>query len=185
MASEVAKFEEMDAKAMSLLVSFISDQYLGCIRENSTMKEMWEALENTFAKKSSGRQMVLRNQIARLKLKEGTSLRTHLQQIEDLVWQLRVAGSKLEESDVCSALSLSLPESYDPLMTLPHRLPPPQLPTWQDCHELWSKNRRRQLREQQESSLNLPPGKPTGSTIKLDGITLPGGAGAPAGINMM
>uniref|UniRef100_A0A182JQ52 Cyclin-dependent kinase 12 n=1 Tax=Anopheles christyi TaxID=43041 RepID=A0A182JQ52_9DIPT len=67
---------------------------------------------------------------------------------------------------------------------IPEQLPPPQLPTWQDCHELWSKKRRRQLREQQESSLNLPPGKPTGSAIKLDGITLPG-AGAPTGINMM
>ncbi|XP_059478139.1 cyclin-dependent kinase 12 isoform X2 [Neocloeon triangulifer] len=39
------------------------------------------------------------------------------------------------------------------------RLPPPQLPTWQDCHELWSKKRRRQLREQ-ESLAHLPPGKP-------------------------
>jgi hypothetical protein len=39
------------------------------------------------------------------------------------------------------------------------RLPPPQLPTWQDCHELWSKKRRRQQREQ-ESLANLPPGKP-------------------------
>ncbi|XP_052896436.1 cyclin-dependent kinase 12 isoform X2 [Anopheles moucheti] len=65
---------------------------------------------------------------------------------------------------------------------IPEQLPPPQLPTWQDCHELWSKKRRRQLREQQESSLNLPPGKPSGSTIKLDGITLPGG---PTGINML
>uniref|UniRef100_A0A182WPN8 Uncharacterized protein n=1 Tax=Anopheles minimus TaxID=112268 RepID=A0A182WPN8_9DIPT len=65
------------------------------------------------------------------------------------------------------------------------QLPPPQLPTWQDCHELWSKKRRRQLREQQESALNLPPGKPSGSTIKLDGITLAGGGGGPTGINML
>ncbi|EDS41815.1 cdc2l5 [Culex quinquefasciatus] len=43
---------------------------------------------------------------------------------------------------------------------VPDQLPPPQLPTWQDCHELWSKKRRRQLREQQESAANLPPGKP-------------------------
>lgn len=41
-----------------------------------------------------------------------------------------------------------------------HRMPPPELPTWQDCHELWSKKRRRQLKEQQESLQNLPPGKP-------------------------
>lgn len=26
-------------------------------------------------------------------------------------------------------------------------MPIPSLPTWQDCHELWSKRRRRQLRE--------------------------------------
>ncbi|XP_015512702.2 cyclin-dependent kinase 12 isoform X1 [Neodiprion lecontei] len=34
----------------------------------------------------------------------------------------------------------------------PEQMPAPQLPTWQDCHELWSKKRRRQLREQQEVS---------------------------------
>jgi hypothetical protein len=28
------------------------------------------------------------------------------------------------------------------------RMAPPELPTYQDCHELWSKKRRRQLREQ-------------------------------------
>ena len=28
------------------------------------------------------------------------------------------------------------------------RMGPPELPTYQDCHELWSKKRRRQLREQ-------------------------------------
>ncbi|XP_046436885.1 cyclin-dependent kinase 12-like isoform X4 [Daphnia pulex] len=32
----------------------------------------------------------------------------------------------------------------------PENFPPPILPTWQDCHELWSKKRRRQMREQQE-----------------------------------
>ncbi len=43
-----------------------------------------------------------------------------------------------------------------------HSFPPPILPTWQDCHELWSKKRRRQMREQQEqqqrhqATLNAP-----------------------------
>jgi len=34
----------------------------------------------------------------------------------------------------------------------PHQTPPPQFPVWQDCHEMWSKNRRRQQRDQQETS---------------------------------
>lgn len=68
---------------------------------------------------------------------------------------------------------------------IPDQLPPPQLPTWQDCHELWSKKRRRQLRDQQESALNLPPGKPPGGgATKLDGLNLPGATG-PAGVNML
>ena len=41
----------------------------------------------------------------------------------------------------------------------PDKMPPPDLPTWQDCHELWSKKRRRQMREQNEASQTLPAGK--------------------------
>lgn len=29
----------------------------------------------------------------------------------------------------------------------PDKMPPPDLPTWQDCHELWSKKQRRRNRE--------------------------------------
>lgn len=36
-------------------------------------------------------------------------------------------------------------------------MPIPALPTWQDCHELWSKKRRRQLREQQEGTVGRNP----------------------------
>ncbi|XP_055383597.1 cyclin-dependent kinase 12 isoform X2 [Condylostylus longicornis] len=34
----------------------------------------------------------------------------------------------------------------------PEEMPIPKLPTWQDCHELWSKKRRRLLREQESAS---------------------------------
>lgn len=33
-------------------------------------------------------------------------------------------------------------------------MPAPDLPKGQDCHELWSKKRRRQLRDMQEAMLN-------------------------------
>ncbi|XP_044583887.1 cyclin-dependent kinase 12 isoform X2 [Cotesia glomerata] len=34
----------------------------------------------------------------------------------------------------------------------PERMPPPDLPTFQDCHELWSKRQRRKVREQLENA---------------------------------
>lgn len=39
-------------------------------------------------------------------------------------------------------------------------MPPPDLPMTQDCHEMWSKKRRKQIREQQESGVHLAQGKP-------------------------
>lgn len=38
-------------------------------------------------------------------------------------------------------------------------MPAPSLPTWQDCHELWSKQRRRQQREQEQAQAQAK-GKP-------------------------
>ncbi|EDW69958.1 cyclin-dependent kinase 12 [Drosophila virilis] len=55
----------------------------------------------------------------------------------------------------------------------PDEMPIPQLPTWQDCHELWSKKRRRQLREQQES---LPPGVICSAKYQQHGATMVGDA---------
>lgn len=54
-----------------------------------------------------------------------------------------------------------------------YRMPTPQLPTWQDCHELWSKKRRRQLREQQES---LPPGVICSAKYQQHGAAMVGDA---------
>ncbi|KAK4875087.1 hypothetical protein RN001_011509 [Aquatica leii] len=48
----------------------------------------------------------------------------------------------------------------------PEQMNVPELPTWQDCHELWSKKRKRQLREQQEAMQNLPPG--SSKLIKME-----------------
>lgn len=36
------------------------------------------------------------------------------------------------------------------------RMVTPELPTWQDCHELWSKKRRRQMREAELAGKVMP-----------------------------
>lgn len=41
---------------------------------------------------------------------------------------------------------------------VPEQMPAPELPTWQDCHELWSKQRRRQQREQDHTQGKKPCG---------------------------
>ena len=41
------------------------------------------------------------------------------------------------------------------------RMPPPELPKYQDCHELWSKKRRRQQREQEVLAAAARGGAPS------------------------
>ncbi|KAK3913154.1 Cyclin-dependent kinase 12 [Frankliniella fusca] len=48
----------------------------------------------------------------------------------------------------------------------PEEMQPPDLPVTQDCHEMWSKKRRKQIREQQDCGPHLPQGKPQTSKDK-------------------
>lgn len=54
-------------------MSFLANEYLEVVREKTTSRDMWKALEDTFAKKSISSQYVIRKQLNRLKLKEGES----------------------------------------------------------------------------------------------------------------
>ncbi|KAL3219956.1 hypothetical protein MRX96_005704 [Rhipicephalus microplus] len=52
----------------------------------------------------------------------------------------------------------------------PERMAPPDLPHWQDCHEMWSKRRRRQLRlEQDMAATSSGPLLSTGLPMNLGG----------------
>lgn len=60
----------------------------------------------------------------------------------------------------------------------PDIMEPPPLPKYQDCHELWSKRRRRQLKEQQEAAIGVLgpqvlPGKQLGPVGGPQGFTGP------------
>ncbi|KAK6292781.1 hypothetical protein J4Q44_G00362820 [Coregonus suidteri] len=62
----------------------------------------------------------------------------------------------------------------------PTKMPPPDLPLWQDCHELWSKKRRRQKQMPEELSALKAPRKELGlgddsRSNTPQGFPLPGG----------
>ncbi|XP_008394764.1 cyclin-dependent kinase 13 [Poecilia reticulata] len=64
----------------------------------------------------------------------------------------------------------------------PDKMPPPDLPLWQDCHELWSKKRRRQKQMPEELVAPKAPRKELGlddsRSNTPQGFTAPGGVKA-------
>lgn len=116
-AAELAKFQEMDGKAVNLIISFIHDDLLDLIREKETAKDICATLEGVYVKKSVSSQTLIRKQLAKLKMAEDSSIRDHLKTFDELIRKLKSAGAKLEEGDLVSQLFVTLPESYDPLVT--------------------------------------------------------------------
>jgi len=63
---------------------------------------------------------------------------------------------------------------------VPEKMEPPALPTWQDCHELWSKKQRRRNREKAEAVNSAPPAVPKGpENINSNGSISAASIGGP------
>lgn len=98
-AAELAKFQELDGKAVNLIISFSQDDLLDLIREKESAKDIWATL---------------RKQLAKLEMAEDSSIRDHLKTFDELIRKLKSAGAKLDEGDLVSQLFVTRPQSYEP-----------------------------------------------------------------------
>ena len=112
-----AIFLQNDKKAKERLVSMLHSDCFCYVRDKRTAKEMWSSLEAVFAKKSVISQLLLRKELAKLRMNDGDAMATFLLKFENLVRKLKLTGANLDENDVLTQLFLALPERYDPLVT--------------------------------------------------------------------
>ena len=109
--------EKIDCKAQDIITSFISDDYLEYIRDESTAFGMWKVLQDNFQRKSCQNQTLIRKELANLKLNEGGDLNSHLLKFDGLVRELKGAGATPSEHDLVSQLFVTLPVSFDAVVT--------------------------------------------------------------------
>ena len=111
------EFHKLDLKAQDIITSLISDDFLEYVRDQTTAKGMWDSLCATFERRSCQGQTLVRKELANLKLLEGGNLNAHLIKFDNLVRQLKAAGAKPSEGDLISQLFITLPASYDAVVT--------------------------------------------------------------------
>lgn len=106
-----------EKKCVSILVQTIKDSQLEYVKEKKSAKEMFDALCEVFERKSVASQLLLRKQLLMMKYHDGDEMIEHFVKFDTKIRELKSTGAKMEELDVVVHLLLTLPDSYDNLVT--------------------------------------------------------------------
>ncbi|KAK9688266.1 protein of unknown function (DUF4219) [Popillia japonica] len=109
--------KKRDLKCKSQIVQSIADTHLEYIKDCKTSREIWETLNKTFERKGIKNQLYLRRKLLSMKYNDSDNLQTHFLEFDKLIRELKNCGAKLEEADVVCHLLLTLPKSFDAIVT--------------------------------------------------------------------
>lgn len=115
-----------DRKCKSLLISRIHDTQLEYVQGKQTPKDIWDALQNVFERKSIASRMYLKRKMLSLRLDGGT-LQEHFLAFDKVVREYRATGAPLDELDVVCNLLLTMDSRYATVVTAIETMPEEKL----------------------------------------------------------
>lgn len=111
------KLKSDEKKCKSILVQCIADSQLEYIKDKAFAKDIYDTLTGVFERKSVAGQLLLRKQLLTMKYKDGDDISEFFLRFDRTVRELKSIGATLEELDVVCHLLLTLPKSFDSLVT--------------------------------------------------------------------
>ena len=109
--AEDKEWDQHELKAMNIIYSSISNDQLQFVVEQATAKEVLEKLDQIFVKKSTSLQIVIRNKLDKLKLKDFENSKNFFNEFERLINDLKSAGASVNEQEKLDYMLKTLPES--------------------------------------------------------------------------
>ena len=122
------RFRKRENHALSSICLSVSESLQIYIREAKSAKEAWECLSGHFEEKTLSRKIMLRRKLYHTVLGKG-DMTTHINNIKTVAENLQNLDDGVSEKDLVMVLMISLPESYNNLITALETLDETKL-TW-------------------------------------------------------
>ena len=105
-------WDEKDLKAMNYIYSGISDRQLEFVQNENTAYDIIKKFDEMYLKQSTALQIICRNRLEKIRLKDYDEIDTFFSEFEKLVNDLKSAGANVSEREKLNYMLNTLPESY-------------------------------------------------------------------------
>lgn len=113
----LSNWKRCERIAKGIIIEYLSDSMLSFSTEADTAKQVIHKLDSIYNRKSLATQLAIEKKLLTFKFKETTPLSKHLICFDEMVVELEAAGATLSEMSKIARLLLTLPNSYDALVT--------------------------------------------------------------------
>nr|GEV13195.1 retrovirus-related Pol polyprotein from transposon TNT 1-94 [Tanacetum cinerariifolium] len=109
---------EKEEKANSTIFLCLPDEVLYEVGDEETTKGVWKKLETIYMTKSLTNKLLLKQHLFSLRMKEGSSLKEHLDALNTILMDLKNVEVKIKDEDAALVLLVSLPHSFESFVSL-------------------------------------------------------------------
>uniref|UniRef100_J3N766 Reverse transcriptase zinc-binding domain-containing protein n=1 Tax=Oryza brachyantha TaxID=4533 RepID=J3N766_ORYBR len=106
------KWEDLDQKALSAMQLSLSTDVLREVINETSVFSLWKKLEALYMKKSLANKLRLKKRLSTIRMAEGTSIRSHLNEFNSLIIDLEKLDVKIDDEDKAILLVVSLPATF-------------------------------------------------------------------------
>nr|GEY18995.1 hypothetical protein [Tanacetum cinerariifolium] len=108
-----AKYNSQDEKAHYTILLFLSHEVLYEVADEETAAGVWKKLKKLYMTKSLTNKLLLKQRLFSLRMKEGSTLKDHLDVLNLILMDLKNVEVKIDDEDAALILLVSLPPSFE------------------------------------------------------------------------
>ena len=112
------EWKKQERIAKGIIIEHLSDSMIGFATEEDTSRNILQKLDAIYERKSLATQLIaVEKKLLSFKFKGDTALTKHFMDFDEMVVELQASGEKLNEMGKVARLLLTLPTSYDAVVT--------------------------------------------------------------------